>query len=124
MGAKLCRRGGRIVVCLMLLSYLMGCQAHDDAYYRSHPHALFAELKSCMSKHLPDLPCQHLNVLAEAFHHLAQALRHDPQAFGQHMMTLESRCSNSMLSLTEKDKCRRNLELRYAVVKWFESPEN
>ncbi len=112
-------------MCLLtlMLSLLVGCETHDEVYYRSHPQALFAALNTCEVKHLSDESCQQLKKMAESFQSLSQALRQDPQVFGQKIIKLESKCASLAPSTQEKNACHAALELRYAVVRWFESPE-
>jgi hypothetical protein len=124
MHLKLLQHRKQMSLFMLLLSFLVGCQPHDEDYYRSHPQALFAALNTCGANggRISNESCQRMKKMAESFQALALSLKQDPQVFGQKIIKLESKCASSS-SQKEKNACHAALELRYAVVRWFESPE-
>lgn len=108
----------------VLVALIAGCQqVRDDAYYLTHPEALFSELTLCKTDSSIRKTCEHLGSLAMVIQKIAVTLQEDPFLFGQEIIKLEMSCANSEIKQQEKTECNDNLKTKLAVIKWLESPE-
>ena len=67
--------------------FLVGCNTHDEQYYRLHPKALQQTLSDCQK--VPAANCQKLAVIAKEMNQLAYSLQANPQEFGQKIIGLQ-----------------------------------
>lgn len=96
---------------------------HDLAYYRTHPQAVFEALQACdVSTH--EKHCQQLQALGRSFRQWANDVKLNAQAYGQTIIALQQECVKPSLTAAAKETCRQEVEMRLAVVRWLESPEN
>ena len=113
---------------LMMLSALwaVDCSAHDAPYYHLHPKELQKAILACNAKQAKGISCEQLNRVASNVNELAYQLRLDPQAYGQHILSLQQRIakleSEATPDLAALADHKFELEQRIAIVKWLESP--
>lgn len=122
----------RIVLGLGVLT-LLGCQAHDEAYYATHPKVLQTELRVCERQGFTSSLCTTLRTLALHMNRDAKDLTQDPLAYGHRILDLQAQKASYEQALLKhptpllKEKLRfieRDIEERLWVVRWLESPRN
>ncbi|MCX7114929.1 MAG: hypothetical protein NTW08_03325 [Gammaproteobacteria bacterium] len=114
----------KTISCL-LIAVLVGCVTHDDAYYQTHPKAVFEALQHCVSGDIAKpQDCQQIEKIASVFRGWMNEIQSNSQAFGQKIIKIQQYCGQVSLSKEKKEKCHQELEMRLAVVKWLESPES
>jgi hypothetical protein len=119
----------RLILSLVAL-LIVGCSAEDEHYYRVHPQILQKELKACPNAHPANITCTELKNIAKDINTLAYELQMNPQEFGSKILNLQLALETTPTQATSSSKShsinemRQELDMRLAIVKWLESPEN
>ncbi|MFY7697447.1 MAG: hypothetical protein ACOVQX_01280 [Legionella sp.] len=108
--------------------------AHNQNYYRLHPHILQEAIKQCPENIDNDTSCLQLRQVALHVNSLVDELRSGPQYFGKKILDLQQLIAKQEMVLQleghqtvtslELAKNRQQLAERLAIVKWLESPES
>lgn len=110
------------------------CSAHDEDYYRTHPHELEKALKNCSLQPSETMSCGQLKLIANDVNELAYSLQVNPQGFGSKIISLQNQLAVKQAELARNPKqtelnesilsLQKELNNRLAIVKWLESPES
>lgn len=122
----------QLVFCTVI-SLFASWAAQSEQFYHSHPKVLQEALSHCSSKAPKAISCKQLQQIAIRMNQLGEALRTNPQAFGEQILSLQSELSLfEQQQLTDKDnpllakkihQTKARLQERLNMVKWLESPE-
>jgi hypothetical protein len=106
-----------------ILSVIIGLLFIHPSFASIQPEKVIEDWEACQLKSNYDDACVSLSQSAIHLKYLYESCTHNPQRFGLDIMNLQQQLVDSDTRDSEKKEIEKEIEMRWAVVAWLESPK-